>query len=156
MSLQTELNLKKPPATKAHEAFLSVYFTGTCIKKMAARFLSEFGLSDVQFNLLMMLKHQGSKDGLTQAQLSDMLLVNRPNITGLVDRMEKASLIRRQGDPEDRRANRITLTPKSRKLVDKVDPIYGREMHRVMSGLNNSQINEMIQTLEIIRQKISE
>lgn len=154
MALQGELGLKKPPVSAAHEAFLSIYFTGTCIKKAAVRFLGDFGLSDAQFNLLMMLKHQGASEGLTQAQLSEMMLVNRANVTGLVDRMEKAGWVRRADDPADRRANRVLLTDPGRDLVNKVDPLYGQEMARVMGALNKIEIAEMIRSLEKIREKL--
>lgn len=154
MSLQGELGLKAGPVTAAHEAFLSIYFTGTCIKKAATRFLGEYGLSDAQFNLLMMLKHQGAGEGLTQSQLGEMMLVNRANVTGLVDRMEKAGLVQREGDPTDRRANRVRLTDAGRELVNRVDPIYGQEMARVMSALNKIEIAEMIRSLEKVREKL--
>lgn len=154
MSLQEELKFKTPPATPAHEAFLNIYFTGTCIKKQAARFLGQFGLSDAQFNLLMMLKHQGGGEGLGQVQLGEMLLVNRANVTGLVDRLEQAGLVRRKEDPEDRRANRVHLTKAGRDLIDKVDPLYGEEMHRIMGALNKIEIYEVIRSMEKIRRKL--
>ena len=154
MSLQEELKLKTPPATLAHEAFLNIYFTGACIKKQAARFLGTFGLSDAQFNLLMMLKHQGVGEGLGQVQLGEMLLVNRANVTGLVDRLEKAGLVRRDEDPEDRRANRVQLTTAGRELIDRVDPLYGQEMHRIMGVLNKIEIYEVIRSMEKIRAKL--
>jgi len=78
MSLEHELGLRKPIAMLGHEALLNIYFTATCIKKRAAEFLRPFGLTDVQLNVLMLLHHQSSDvGGLSQAQISDMMLVNR-------------------------------------------------------------------------------
>jgi hypothetical protein len=66
MSLEFELNLRKPVTLLAHEALLNTYYTASCLKKKAGDFLRPFGLTDVQFNLMMLLKYQsGPKHYLT-------------------------------------------------------------------------------------------
>ena len=96
MSLKEELKLKKGFDIVEHEALLNIYYTASLLKKRADVFFKTFGLTDVQFNVMMLLHyHSGTQDGLSQAQLSDMMLVNRANITTLIDRMEKASLVMR-------------------------------------------------------------
>jgi len=71
MSLERGLGLTKPIALPAHEALLNIYYTASCLKKRAGEFFRPFGLTDVQFNLMMLLKRQSaSKEGLSQAQLS--------------------------------------------------------------------------------------
>ena len=94
MTLQDELHLKKPISLLAHEALLSTYYSASQLRKKAGEFLRPFGLTDVQFNLMMLLRHQsGNQGGLNQAQISNMMLVNRANITAIIDRMEKAGLV---------------------------------------------------------------
>ena len=118
MALTEELGLKKPVAFAPHEALLSIYYTASCLKKKADQFFAPFGLTDVQFNLMMLLKHQsGDAGGLSQAQLSAMMLVNRANITSLVDRMEKAGFVQRTADAKDRRYNIVKLTSKGLKCL---------------------------------------
>ena len=151
MGLKEELNLNKPFAFAEHEALLNLYLTGSLIRKWGSEFLRRFGLTDVQFNMLMLLKHQGEKEDLSQARLSEMMLVNRANITGLVDRLEKAGLVKRTGDPTDRRTNLIVLTTKGRGLINRVDPLYGREMQRIMKGLTGREIGQLIRTCGKIR-----
>ena len=151
MGLKEELNLNKPFAFPEHEALLNVYLTGMLIRKWGTEFLRRFGLTDVQFNLMMILKHQGEKEDISQARLSEMMLVNRANITGLVDRLEKAGLVKRTGNPKDRRTNLIVLTAKGRGLISKVDPLYGREMQRIMKGLSRQEIKQLIQNCGKIR-----
>ena len=103
MSLANELSLNVPFTLDSHESLLNVYFTATCIKKQATEFLSRFDLTAVQVNLMMMLGHQADESGgLSQARLSEMMLVNRANITGLIDRLEKAGMVQRTA-VEDRR-----------------------------------------------------
>ena len=156
MSLTEELGLNKSIATVGHEALLNIYFSSTCIKKRAGDFLREFGLTDVQLNLMMMLHHQSTRrGGLSQAQLSDMMLVNRANITTLIDRMEKAGFVVRTSLAVDRRTNIIKLTRRGKRLLEKVEPLYGEEVRRIMSALKESEQKKLIGFLEKVRSNIT-
>ncbi len=155
MSLELELGLKKPVALLAHEALLSTYFTASNLRKKAGHFLQPFGLTDVQFNLMMLLKHQSRQDeGLTQAQISSMMLVNRANITALIDRMERAGLVTRTSSPSDRRSNIIILTGSGSKLMEKIEPLYAQEIKRIMAVLVDDDQKRLIGMLEKVRANI--
>ena len=157
MSLEIELGLNKPVALLAHEALLSTYYTASNLRKKAGHFLQPFGLTDVQFNLMMLLKYQSSRyAGLTQAQLSSMMLVNRANITTLVDRMERAGFVTRTSSPSDRRSNIIILTESGKKLLDKIEPLYAQEVKRIMAVLVEDEQKELIGMLEKVRCNIKE
>ena len=152
MTLQHELSLKHPLRSTDHEALLGIYFSASRIKKRADEFFRPFGLTDVQFNVMMLLSYQsGSQGGLSQAELSDMMLVNRANITSLVDRMEKAGLVIRTPAAGDRRSNIIKLTDKAKKLLAKVEPLYHKEVKKTMSVLKDSEQKTLIKAMEKIR-----
>ncbi|MFC1485767.1 MarR family winged helix-turn-helix transcriptional regulator [Candidatus Latescibacterota bacterium] len=154
MSLQQELGLPAPFSRKAHEAMLSIIVTGTLLSKEGERILRPFGLTNAQFNILMLLKYQ-SKDGkISQTGLSHMLLVRRPNVTGLIDRMEKLGLIRRVADPVDRRVNYIEMTKKGAKIVEKLHSIYYRRLDEVMSVLPEHAYDNLCGYLESIRKNM--
>ena len=156
MSLKNELGLKHSYETPAHEALLNVYYTASMMKKRADVFFSRFGLTDVQFNLLGLLYYEsGTQGGLNQAKISEMMLVNRANITSLVDRMEKAGIVIRTAHSNDRRFNIVKLTPKGKKLYEKVEPVYLEQIKYVMSDLNQSQLKTLMTLLEKIRQKLN-
>lgn len=151
MSLAKELKLRRGFATAGHEALLNIYFTAACLKKHAVSFLEPFGLTDVQLNLMMLLRYQPDPgEGLSQADLSDMMLVNRPNITSLIDRMERAGLVQRTA-VTDRRFNMIKLTRKGRSLLDRVEPRYAREVMGPISALSEPDQKRLIRLLETIR-----
>lgn len=157
MSLKTELNLNVPFTLESHESLLNIYFTATCIKKQATEFLSQFDLTAVQINLMMMLGHQADETGgLSQARLSEMMLVNRANVTSLVDRMEKADFVIRTAADGDRRSNIIKLTAKGKNLLKKVEPLYAKEVRRIMSPLNDREQKKLINMLERVREKMKD
>jgi DNA-binding MarR family transcriptional regulator len=156
MTLQDELHLKKPISLLAHEALLSTYYSASQLRKKAGEFLRPFGLTDVQFNLMMLLRHQsGNQGGLNQAQISNMMLVNRANITAITDRMEKAGLVVRTTMPSDRRYNLVKLTERGTKLLDEIEPLYAEEVERIMAVLLKSDQKKLITMLERVRGNIS-
>ena len=157
MSLDVELCLRKPVALLAHEALLNIYYTASCLRKKASEFLRPFGLTDVQFNLMMLLGYQsGHEEGLSQAKLSNMMLVNRANITSLIDRMEKANFVVRTPAPSDRRSNIVKLTSQGRKLLAQIEPLYTNEVKRIMAVLKQTEQKTLVEMLEKIRGNISE
>ena len=156
MSLESELCLKKPFTLLAHEALLNIYYSASCLKKKAGEFLRPFGLTDVQFNLMMLLKYQTDQEGgLSQAQLSNMMLVNRANITTLIDRMEKTHLVVRTHAPADRRTNIVKLTDRGRELLARIEPLYTAEVKRIMAALKQEEQKTVIEMLEKIRGNIT-
>ena len=153
MGLKEELNLKKSFVSVEHEALLNLYYTSICIKKHAADFFTSYELTDVQFHLMMLLAHHGGDEGLSQARLSEMMMVNRANVTGLIDRLEKIGMLRRTA-AKDRRYNIIQLTKKGRKLLNKADPAYGKEVQKAMSILSEGDLKRLIKTCEKLRKNL--
>jgi MarR family 2-MHQ and catechol resistance regulon transcriptional repressor len=157
MTLESELKLRKPIKLLPHRSLLNIYYTSSCLKKKADAFFRQFGLTDVQFNVLNLLAmHSGPGGGLSQAQLSDMMIVNRANITSLVDRMEKSDLVARTAAPNDRRYNIVKMTPKGKKLFAKVEPLYVKQIRKLMSVLNESEEKALVKSLGKIRKELSQ
>jgi DNA-binding MarR family transcriptional regulator len=156
MALKEELKLKRGFDVVEHEAMLNIYYTTTSLKKRADVFFKAFGLTDVQFNVMMLLHYQsGPDDGLSQAELSDMMLVNRANITTLIDRMEKAAIVARTSDSADRRTNIIILTAKGKKMFEKAEPLYAALVKQVMAGFNQAELKKLVAALEKVRANIN-
>jgi|SRR6185503_1664920 DNA-binding MarR family transcriptional regulator len=153
MKLQRELKLKQPLASVNHETLLSLVRTSALMQKLSDRFFSRFGLTDVQFNILMILKEHGSV-GMSQQELSEHLIVTKSNVVGLIDRLERSGYVLRMSHPSDRRFNQIVLTPKGGKLQSKVEKLYFAEVDKMMNELTASQKSAVIQAMEKIRQYI--
>lgn len=154
MKLAEELKLKKPLASINHEALLSLVRTASMVQKGSDRFFSRFGVTDVQFNILMILKD--SEGGLSQQELSEHLIVSKSNVVGLIDRLENGNYLQRSSHPTDRRFYRIVLTAKGKELVAKVEKSYFKEVDNMMNALSDSQKRALILATEKIRQYIRE
>jgi DNA-binding MarR family transcriptional regulator len=80
----------------------------------------ERGTTRAQWIVLFRLRQQ---EGLTQVDLADVLELQPISLVRLLDRLVDHKLLERKPDPKDRRANRLFLTPKGRKLVDDLDSL---------------------------------
>jgi DNA-binding MarR family transcriptional regulator len=109
LRLKQEIALNREFVDKGEALFLSVTWTWLCIERTGRRFFASFGITDAQFNALMILWDYRTR-ALKQHELADLLVVNRASAGGVIDRLQRNGWIRREVDAEDRRAFRVHLT----------------------------------------------
>ncbi len=114
--------------------------TADLFLRESQRLFRPHGLTAPQYNVLNILASAPDERGLSQRELGDILVVDRSNVTGLIDRMEKCGWVRRADDPSDRRIYRVELTPKGRKLWAKVEPRYLEVVAQVTAGVDAKQM----------------
>ncbi len=154
MSLQDELGLPSPIKSRPHEAMMNVVLTAQLLAKEGARILRPLSMTDSQFNVLMLLQYQSERGEMNQTELGRMLLVNRSNVTGLVDRMEEAGWVQRSADANDRRVNRVRLTGKGKELLHRAEQAYRQQVESVMGALAKDEQNRLCEMLERIRRRL--
>ena len=129
------------------ELIAEVLATADAFLREGPRLLKPHGLTVAQFNVLNVLAESDSPTGLSQRELSDELVVDRSNVTGLLDRMEKAGWVRRVDDPNDRRIYRVQLTGEGRRLWNEVAPRYTTVVTQVTRGLTDRQARDTLVAL---------
>ncbi len=122
-----------------YELTRAVMTTADTFLREGQRLFRPHGITAAQYNVLSVLAAAG--EGISQRELGDVLVVDRSNVTGLVDRMEKAGWVRRTDDPADRRVYRVMLTPSGRRLWEKISPAYEAVVLQVVDGLSEKQAN---------------
>ena len=114
---------------------------GKAMYKQADRFLSAYGLTPSQFEILTVLAQEGS---IPLNRLSERLCCACSNITGIVDRLERDGLVERERSHEDRRVILLALTAKGKAKVKSV-PLGG------CCGMSFDGILNSDETLELRR-----
>ena len=151
MRLAEELGFVKDFEDSSHEALLSIYHTASLARKKSAEFFQTYGITDVQFNLLMLLRYQSDNRGLRQVALGRTTLVNRASVTAMIDRMEKSGLVSRANVPDDRRSNYVRLTRKSLALLERIEERYKSEIDLIMKALSPQETTQLLDMLQRIR-----
>lgn len=134
---------------RAHEALMNVWWTSLMLKKLSSKIFQPELASEAQFNVLVLLKD--AKRQMTQNDLSRKLLVDKSNITGLLDRLEKQGLITRTNVEGDRRSYHIELTKEGRRVVNKLDRRYLEAVQSVMDELSSGEHELLVSLTRKIR-----
>src|SRR4030042_4457881 len=79
--------------------------------------LNPFGLTPVQHLMLTVL---GDEEALSPAEISERTIMDSATLSGVLDRMADAGLIKKEENPGDRRSIRVSLTARARKMMDKL------------------------------------
>lgn len=97
------------------------------------------------------LAYLSREDGMTQSQLAEELDLGKVAVGGLIDRLEKAGLLRRDADASDRRVNRVFLEPKSKQLIARMRKISHHMNEQILSGLPEEKLESTAATLDLMK-----
>ena len=147
--------MKTKPAADVsprYQALLQLLRTADTVWNASRVFFERWDLGPSQFNVLNLLLE--NPDGLTQTELSRQLIMHRSNITGLVDRLEKRGLVRRQEVAADRRAYQVVLTQAGAELLREILPRYYEGADRVWSKLSTRRASELASDLHEVARNV--
>ncbi|MFE7742731.1 MarR family winged helix-turn-helix transcriptional regulator [Nocardia sp. NPDC057455] len=108
------------------------------------------GLQRGEFDVLAALRRSGEPFELNPSALADTLMLSRAGMTGRLDRLESAGLVRRVPDAQDRRAVRVALTTAGRELVDAVVTEHTANEARMLSVLTAGERTELDRIARIL------
>ena len=108
---------------------------------------SDYGLHRGEFDVLATLRRSGEPYRLTPTELSNALMVSSGGMTNRLDRLEKAGLVVRQPDPDDRRGSLVGLTQKGLDLVDEAVAEHVANEHHLLSVLEDKEQAELAEQL---------
>src|SRR6266511_1594550 len=117
--LQHELKKRRPFESLEQEAALSVLRTSDQLQIRFARLLREHGLTPSQYNVLRILRGEGTP--LPILEIASRTITVVPGITGLIDRLEQAGFVSRLRCDKDRRVMYVALTDQGRTIVTELD-----------------------------------
>lgn len=109
------------------------------------------GISRAQWTVLVRLQRH---EGLKQSELADVLDLQPISLTRLLDRLAENGLIERRPDPNDRRANRLYLTPAARPLLERLGQLSKGLMETVLAGLDRKSREQLLHNLSIVKDNL--
>lgn len=148
--IQAELKQTKPVGSLEEEAYLNVQRTSNTLSQGIAELLRSHDLTQAQYNVLRILRGAG-EGGLNASDIAGRMISRDPDVTRLVDRLEKRGLVDRWRCSEDRR---VVWTRISRAGLDLINPIDAplNELHRhLLSHMSQEKLQTLIELLEEAR-----
>jgi DNA-binding MarR family transcriptional regulator len=133
--------------------FLELLRTAEMLGRAGAQVLKSEELSATQYNVLRILR--GAAEGLTCGEIGNRMITHDPDITRLLDRLEKRGLIARNREAKDRRVVLSRITAGGLKLLARLDePVQA--MHRQQLGhLGPERRQQLTKLLEEARSRVA-
>ena len=149
MKQQHNSRSKRRPPCLEEEVFLDLLRTTDLLGRRVAMVLKPDDISGNQYNVLRILR--GSPDGLTCGEIASRMITRDPDITRLLDRLEKRNLISRCRETKDRRMVMTRISPDGLKLLGRLDqPV--EEAHRKQLGhLGRERLRALTELLHAAR-----
>ena len=104
--------------TTAMAVFGRIYRLARFAGDEAERAYAGFGISRAEFDVLATLRRSGPPYRLSPGALASSMMLSTGGTTARLDQLEKAGLVERSPDPNDRRGVLVHLTDESRRIVD--------------------------------------
>ncbi len=137
------------------EALYGVVWLADRAQKKAAKALKAFHLTPVKFNCLMVVKHIGREEGLSQREIGQRLLIDPGNVAHVLDGLEHQGWVVRASGP-DRRSHRIKITPKGDRLLTEVWPAYQALVEQLTGVLPKQSQQRLVEVLSQWRDGLGE
>lgn len=116
------------PAPPEERLFLALLKAADALGQQAEQLIKSSGLTGTQYNVLRILRG-AQPAGLACRAIGDRMISHDPDMTRLLDRMEKRGLIRRERQKDDRRVVKTHITSQGLELLKPLDHPM-RELHK--------------------------
>lgn len=137
-------------ASAAQEAILNVLVTNSWIVGELSAAMSDYGVTPVQYNVLRILRGSHPQR-LTCSEVGDRMLDRTPDVTRLLDRLERAGLIERARARHDRRVVEVGISEKGVDLLDRMTDDIRAVQQRLTRHLSESDLRALSATLDTLR-----
>ncbi len=153
-SVGEEIHQTKPFATIEEELLVSLLRTTDVLRERFEQIIRPFNISMTQYNVLRILRG-AEPAGRTCGEIGERMIAREPDVTRLLERMDKAGLIKRTRDSQDRRVVVTRITSGGLKLLDELEPML-RELDGLLKPMGERKIETMLKLLDEVREHVRE
>jgi DNA-binding MarR family transcriptional regulator len=134
-------------------AYLDLLRTTDMLSRAPAQVLKSEELSSTQYNVLRILR--GAPDGLSCGEIANRMITRDPDITRLLDRLEKRGLISRARDTVDRRSVLTRISPQGLDFLARLDKPVQDAHRRQLSHLGRDRLRALADLLAACREALA-
>jgi len=138
-----------------HQTLLAFLRVSSDVLNSIERYFEKHGLSVGRFQILLLLLRERER-GINPSELAEQAGVTRATITGLLDGLDRAGLVWREKDSEDRRGITIRITSSGIDLMEKILPGHYRRISILMEKMNSTDCEGMNLFLQKIREGLDD
>lgn len=137
-------------ASPAQEALLNILVTSSWLLNELVAVMAPFSVTPTQYNVLHILR--GSHPGkLPCTAIGRRMLDRTPDVTRLLNRLERAGLVTRSRSSHDKRVVEVGITEKGLRLLARMQPAVDAAQERLMSRLSADELRLLSTLLDRLR-----
>lgn len=138
------------PATMTEQAFRTFMKASSMARNLMTPHFARFGITGAQWAVLRALQRAENEglDGLRPSSLGQRLLVKKPSVTGVVERLRRSGWVASREGDEDHRSKKITLTPEGRRLMKRVLKHHPDQQQKMLACLTPTEQRTLIRLTE--------
>ncbi|SRR5260370_3240977 len=153
-ALATILKQNRPFVSLEQEVYLTILRTASELSHAVDQFFRPFGITSSQYNVLRILRGTGT-DGLCRNEISERMVTATPDMSRLLDRIEKAGWVTRKRAEEDRRQVSTHITKSGMELLARLEKPIGDFVAPLFAGATVSDLKTVLKVNDRIRTKLS-
>jgi len=153
-SLATALKQNRPFVSLEQEVYLSILRTASELSYAADQLFRPFDITSSQYNVLRILRGAGA-DGLCRNEISERMVTATPDMSRLLDRMERAGWVTRERAEDDRRQVSTYITKSGIKLLEIMERPIREFLARLFHGTAVSDLKTILKVNDQIRAQLS-
>jgi len=138
---------KRDSASLEAKLFVAMLRAADRLSQDAELLVKTHGLTATQYNVLRILRGAGP-DGLACKGIGDRMISRDPDMTRLLDRMEKRSLVTRERQTQDRRVIKTRITPEGLEILKKLDEPIDALHKKQFRHLTAAKLKALAEALE--------
>lgn len=148
--LKDEIQQKRSFSGLEAEVFLNLLRTADLLLRGEAEVLKTGDLTFAQYNVLRILRAAG-EIGASCAQIGDRMVTRDPDVTRLLDRLERRGLVSRSREQTDRRVITIRISKDGKALLDKLDKPVEARNRELLEHMGRDKLRTLNSLLEEAR-----
>ena len=134
-------------------AFLELMRTTDMLSRGMVGILKIEALSPNQYNVLRILR--GAPGGLPCGEIASRMITRDPDVTRLLDRLEKRKLIARCRETKDRRTVMVRITPEGLKVLGSLDEPVQAGHRKQLGHLGRERLRALTDLLQVARIQVT-
>ena len=140
--------MSKTPTNSAIQAWIQLHRAQRFLLDKVEEALKNAGLPPLAWYDVLLELHREKNSGLRQYEIGNKMLLNKHNLSRLIDRLEKNRLVERSASAEDGRGNTVNITDKGEKMLKQIWPVYRKTIQENFGAkLNADEFLELCRVL---------
>lgn len=148
--LRDELKQSRPFPTVQEEVLVGLARTADSLERGFVGVFKALGLTATQYNVLRILRGAGAP-GLPCGEIADRMVTRDPDLTRLLDRLERRGLATRARDGTDRRVVTTRISQAGLSLLEELEAPLAETRRQLLGHMAEKRLHELADLLDEAR-----